>query len=98
MKYQVVCFVSLIFIVNLFSASLYAQTASGTTSSIRAGDQLDLSTAEQDVLNEINQARLHPADYVSYLEELRPLFKGKEYTPKGGSTLMTNEGWNAVED
>lgn len=96
MKYKVVCLASLIFTVGLFPLLLYAQTESA--SSIRAADEVSLSTAEQDMLTEINQARLHPADYVSYLEELKPLFKGKEYTPKGGSTLMTNEGWDAVED
>jgi len=57
-----------------------------------------LSSAEQDVLNEINQARLHPAEYASNLEGLKPFFKGKEYSPQGQAALSTTEGWDAVED
>jgi uncharacterized protein YkwD len=57
-----------------------------------------LSDAERDLLNEINQARAHPQTYVSYLEKLKPLFKGKEYSSPGGIALTTNEGWTAVED
>lgn len=57
-----------------------------------------LSEAERDLLNEINQARAHPEVYATYLEKLKPLFKGKEYTAKGEIALTTQEGWSAVED
>ena len=57
-----------------------------------------LSKAEQDLLSEINQARAHPQTYATYLEQLRPLFKGKDYTAMGQQTLTTQEGWDAVED
>src|SRR6266545_648087 len=57
-----------------------------------------LSQAEQDLLNEINQARAHPQVYAGYLEKLKPLFKGKQYTPSGLDALDTQEGWSAVED
>lgn len=53
-----------------------------------------LSKDEQDLMNEINEARAHPDVYASYLEKLKPLFAGKVY--KG--TLETQEGWAAVED
>jgi uncharacterized protein YkwD len=53
-----------------------------------------MSKAESEFLNEINSARAHPDVYISYLEKLKPLFKGKVY--KG--TLETQEGWAAVED
>lgn len=58
-----------------------------------------LSPAEQDLLNEINQARAHPQLYASYLEKLKPLFNGNEYTPAGQEEgFKTEEGWSAVED
>jgi uncharacterized protein YkwD len=58
-----------------------------------------LSKAEQDFLTEINKARAEPQLYASYLEKLKPLFKGKVYTAEGmGSGLETQEGWDAVED
>lgn len=58
-----------------------------------------LSKAEQDLLSEINQARAHPQTYATYLEQLKPLFKGKHYTAAGQEApLTTQEGWNAVED
>lgn len=53
-----------------------------------------LSQDEQELLNEINQARANPELYATYLEKLKPLFAGKVY--KG--TLQTEEGWAAVED
>jgi uncharacterized protein YkwD len=57
-----------------------------------------LSSAEQDLLNEINQARAHPDVYASYLEKLKPLFHDKEYVPSGQDGFKTEEGWSAVED
>jgi uncharacterized protein YkwD len=57
-----------------------------------------LSQAEQDLLTEINLARAKPTLYASYLEELKPLFNGKQYTPAGQAALMTEEGWSAAED
>ena len=58
-----------------------------------------LSPAEQDLLNEINKARAEPQVYAGYLENLKPLFKGKQYTPAGmEGGLETQEGWDAVED
>ena len=57
-----------------------------------------LSTAEGDLLNEINSARAHPLVYASYLEKLKPLFKDKVYAPSGSEAYTTQEGWGAVED
>ncbi|HEX3230441.1 MAG TPA: CAP domain-containing protein [Pyrinomonadaceae bacterium] len=53
-----------------------------------------LSKEEQDLFNEINQARANPELYVSYLQKMKPLFAGKIYK----KTLETQEGWAAVED
>ena len=53
-----------------------------------------LSKDEQELFDEINQARANPELYATYLEKLKPLFVGKVY--KG--ILTTEEGWAAVED
>ena len=57
-----------------------------------------LSKDERDLLNEINQARANPQQYAAYLEGLKPLFHGKEYTPSNQDSFTTQEGWSAVED
>jgi uncharacterized protein YkwD len=56
-----------------------------------------LSLSEKDVLNEINEVRAHPEKYVTYLEGLKPFFKGKEYR-NGQMAILTQEGWSAVDD
>jgi uncharacterized protein YkwD len=55
------------------------------------------SKAEQDLLSEINQARANPQVFASYLEKLKPLFKGREYKTET-LAVTTEEGWSAVED
>src|SRR5258708_2419738 len=55
------------------------------------------SKAEQDLLNEINQARANPQAFASYLEKLKPQFRGKEYKTET-LAVTTEEGWSAVED
>src|SRR5712691_10552889 len=57
-----------------------------------------LSTAEGDLLSEINSARTHPGVYASYLEKLKPLFSGKVYAPSGQEAYATQEGWSAGEE
>jgi len=57
-----------------------------------------LSEVERDLLREINQARALPSVYASYLEKLKPQFKGKDYTAPGKPALTTEEGWSAVEE
>jgi uncharacterized protein YkwD len=71
------------------------RTRSQTSQLAAAGG---LSTAEGDLLNEINSARAHPGVYASYLEKLKPLFNGKTYTPNGQEAYTTQEGWSAVEE
>ncbi|HWS87413.1 MAG TPA: CAP domain-containing protein [Pyrinomonadaceae bacterium] len=53
---------------------------------------------EQEVLREINLVRTRPAEYAAYLEQLRPYFKGKEYTRPGMPGLLTQEGSQALEE
>ena len=53
---------------------------------------------EQEVLTEINLARTRPAEYATYLEQLRPYFRGKEYRRPGRAGIMTEEGARSLEE
>src|SRR6476469_9550299 len=57
--------------------------------------QLDLlgSPQERD-----NLARTNPAQYLSYLEDFKKSYRGKEIKYSDGSTLVTNEGVSALEE
>lgn len=83
-----------------FSAALLVSFVSSKTQSqgskSTGGD--GLSGSEQDLLNEINQARAHPDVYARYLSSLKPFFRGKNYQPDGQPALTTEEGWDAVQD
>jgi uncharacterized protein YkwD len=70
----------------------------GQTQTTKSPASNGLSKDEQDLLNEINLARANPQRYASYLEGLKPLFHGKQYTPSGQDSFTTQEGWSAVED
>src|SRR5437867_3777449 len=69
----------------------------GQSQTTKSSANNGLSQDEQDLLNEINQARAHPQVYASYLEKLKPLFNGKEYKT-ATLAVTTEEGWSAVED
>ena len=71
---------------------------SGGSDRTRSQTSGGLSQAERDLLIEINSARANPGTYASYLEKLKPLFHGKEYTPSGQQAYTTQEGWSAVEE
>jgi len=51
-----------------------------------------LSQAEQDLLKEINQARANPQIYAGYFEELKPRFKGKQYTTERSTWKLRKVG------
>ena len=61
------------------SAALLVSFVSSKTQSqgSKSTGEDGLSQSEQDLLNEINQARVHPDVYAKYLSSLRPLFNGK---------------------
>ena len=42
-----------------------------------------LSPLEQEIVQEINLARTRPQAYATYLEQMRPFFKGNLYQPPG---------------
>lgn len=53
---------------------------------------------ETEVLAEINLARTRPQQYVAYLEQLRPYFKGKTLQLPGQTAADTQEGIAALEE
>ena len=63
--------------------------------SMKAGTTAAL---EQDIVSEINLARTRPAEYAAYLEQLRPLFAGKEYRRPGKAGILTEEGTKALDE
>jgi uncharacterized protein YkwD len=83
---------------SLALTASFSGTNSGRSQTTKTSTATGLSQAEQDLLTEINQARANPGAYASYLTNLKPFFKGKEYQPTGRLALTTNEGWAAVED
>jgi len=88
---------ALIALVAIFATfTAFQSTHSQTNKS--SGSGAAMTNSERDLLNEINQARANPQLYASYLEKLKPQFSGKQYTPAGKDPLMTEEGWNAVDE
>src|SRR2546421_5963797 len=95
MKVRLLGLASLCFSIALLVLFISSKTQSQGD---KSGGEDGLSQAEQDLLNEINQARAHPDVYAKYLQSLKPFFKGKDYQPNGQPALTTQEGWNAVQD
>lgn len=57
-----------------------------------------LSPLEQEIVQEINLARTRPQEYISYLQQMRPFFKGNIYQPPGRNALTTQEGASALDE
>jgi uncharacterized protein YkwD len=53
---------------------------------------------EQDLAREINLARTRPAEYAALVEQLRPLYSGREYRRPGKSAFITEEGVGALDE
>lgn len=62
------------------------------------GDDYVLSALERAVLEEMNLARTNPAQYATYLETLRPYYKGKTLKLPGVAALERVEGAPALEE
>lgn len=89
----------LVVLCGALAAVIMISERPATYSQTSKSSNVSLSAAEQDLINEINQARTNPQLYAGYLEKLKPQFKGKQYTPVGASAAFdTQEGWSAVED
>jgi uncharacterized protein YkwD len=93
MKFRVALGFALAAMILSFTALQPSQSQTNKSTTTTA-----MSDSERELLNEINQARANPQLYVTYLEKLKPQFKGKEYTVAGRDPLVTEEGWSAVED
>ena len=85
----------LISVFALVSSTANAQTSKSQPPKDASGS---FSEAERDLLTEINLVRANPQVYAAYLEKMKPLFKGKQYTAVGRPSLMTEEGWTAVDE
>lgn len=66
--------------------------------SVPQADLNFLSPLEREVVQEINLARSNPQQYASYLEQMKPHFKGNTYQPPGKTGLVTQEGLGALDD
>jgi uncharacterized protein YkwD len=53
---------------------------------------------EQEIAREINHARTRPAEYAAFIEQLRPLYSGREYRRPGRPALLTEEGVGALDE
>lgn len=80
----------------VLSSSFVSDNVSAQVKQAKPGDRL--SPLERELLTEMNLARTQPAEYAAYLEQLKPFFKGNVYTPAGGRSFNTQEGWAAVEE
>lgn len=80
------------------SIAVFAFQTTNSQTSKTSATSTNLSDSERELLDEINQARANPQLYASYLENLKPQFSDKVYTPPGKTPLKTEEGWNAVDD
>jgi uncharacterized protein YkwD len=95
MKVKSLGLVTLCCALGLFGTFSLSRT--GHTQTTKGSPQTGLSQDERDLLNEINQVRSHPQAYAKYLEDLKPLFSGKQYKTATLS-ITTEEGWTAVEE
>ena len=89
----ILCFSLLLIAPTLRNAGAQSLAAANASASANP-----YSTLEQEVFKEINLARTRPGEYASFLEQLRPLFAGKEYRRPGKPALMTEEGAPALEE
>jgi uncharacterized protein YkwD len=87
-----------VFLVALASLVTINSVRSQTSKSQTKPSNDSLSESEYELLNEINQVRANPQVYADYLEKLKPLFNGKQYSAAGRIPLMTEEGWFAVDE
>ncbi|HMJ25013.1 MAG TPA: CAP domain-containing protein [Pyrinomonadaceae bacterium] len=95
MKVRSVGLVALCCALGLFATLSPSLTGQTQTTKGLAND--GMSQDERELLNEINQVRAHPQTYIAYLENLKPLFSGKQYKTST-LTVTTEEGWSAVEE
>ena len=71
-----------------------AQTAKLTS----GGAAFALPAFENELFEEINLARTRPQEYATFLEQLRPGFRGKTFRLMGNLEVTTQEGAAALEE
>src|SRR5688572_10789157 len=65
---------------------------------LMTGNNPSFSALEEELLQEINQARTSPARYAEHLEQTRAHYSGKEFRRPGKPALLTQEGALALEE
>ena len=86
---------------RLFAFALLLFAFSTTAAYAQSGpsaDGGDLSPLEKEIIQEINLARTSPQQYASFLEQLRPHYKGNVFQRPGRTALATQEGVLALDD
>src|SRR5688572_25063860 len=79
-------------------ALLFAAALQTPAQKLLTGNNPSFTALEQEMLQEINQARTSPARYAEYLEQTRALYAGKEFRRAGKPALLTQEGALALEE
>jgi uncharacterized protein YkwD len=88
-----------LFACALLLSVINTPTKTGAQQIVSTGAGASAAAAlEQDIVGEINLARTRPAEYAAYLEQLRPLYSGKEYRRPGKTGLLTEEGATALDE
>ncbi|HLL76313.1 MAG TPA: CAP domain-containing protein [Pyrinomonadaceae bacterium] len=76
-------------------ATLHSKAQTTITAS---GAAFALPTFENELLQEINLARTRPQEYATFLEQLRPGFRGKTFRLAGSLEVTTEEGTAALDE
>ncbi len=66
--------------------------------SVRRVKAQEQTVTANDILRELNLARQNPSQYAAFLEQLRPLYKGKYMAKPGRVMLVTKEGVRALNE
>lgn len=61
-------------------------------------NEIPLSNLENAVVNELNEARQHPAKYIGHLQEQRRALDGKHIRMPNKTAVLTIEGAAAIDD
>jgi len=64
----------------------------------RVGAAEEVSVTAASLVREMNMARQNPANYATYVEEMRSHFDGRQLVLPGGTRIRTKEGVRALDE
>ncbi len=79
-------------------AKTQTQAKDQQTALIRPAPGATLSPDESDLLTEINFVRTRPVEFAALLEQLKSSYDGNLFKNPSGKTIITQEGWKAVDE